>query len=178
MTFDAVVAADLDWGIGKDSGLPWPRLKGDMAHFRRVTSASEAGKLNAIIMGRKTWESKEMRGQPLPNRLNIVLTRRGMTVPDGVVVAGSLDAALTAARAPTIDRVFVLGGAEIFRESFVHAELGVVYLTRVEARYGCDVSIPDLDAAGFVKMPWEGEQELEDNGVRYRIEKLVRAAAG
>src|SRR5262245_13662389 len=63
VTFDVVVAADLDWGIGKDNGLPWPRLKGDMAHFRRITSTCEPGKLNAIIMGRKTWESNEMRGQ-------------------------------------------------------------------------------------------------------------------
>jgi len=178
VSFDVIVAADLDWGIGKDNGLPWPRLKGDMAHFRRVTSASEPGKLNAVIMGRKTWESKEMRGQPLPKRINIVLTRRGMTVPDGVVVAGSLDAALTAARAPNIDRAFVLGGAEIFREAFEHAELGVVYLTRVDGHYGCAVTIPDLDATGFVAVPWEGEAQLEDNGVRYRIEKLVKPRPG
>src|SRR5690606_19607632 len=45
VSFDVVVAADLEWGIGKANALPWPKLKGDMAHFRRVTSTAAAGKL-------------------------------------------------------------------------------------------------------------------------------------
>jgi dihydrofolate reductase len=174
VSFDVVVAADLDWGIGKENGLPWPKLKGDMAHFRRVTSTAEPGKLNAVIMGRNTWESKEMRGQPLPQRLNIVLTRRAMDVPEGVVVAGSLDAALIAARAPNLADIFVIGGAHTLRDAFAHDALRAVYLTRIEGRFGCDVVIPDLGAAGFVAVPWDGEQALEDNGVRYRIEKLIK----
>ncbi|HEY5920650.1 MAG TPA: dihydrofolate reductase [Kofleriaceae bacterium] len=177
MSFDVVVAADLDWGIGKANGLPWPKLKGDMAHFRRITSACSDGKLNAIIMGRKTWESTEMGGQPLPKRLNVVVTRQGLTVPDGVVLAGSLDAALMAARGDNIENVFVIGGAEMIRHCIGHADLRWIYLTRVEGHFECEVSIPDLDAAGFVKSAWDGEQTGEDNGVRYRIERLGRGAA-
>ena len=174
VSFDVVVAADVDWGIGKDNGLPWPKLKGDMAHFRRITSAASEGQLNAIIMGRKTWESKEMAGKPLPNRLNVVLTRSGVGVADGVVVAGSLDAALMATRAPNIEHVFVIGGAEIFREAFGHADLRYIYLTRIQQRFGCEAMIPNLDELGFVKTEWDGEQELEDNVIRYRIERLAR----
>lgn len=174
MSFDVVVAADLDWGIGKANALPWPKLKGDMAHFRRVTSAAAEGKLNAIIMGRKTWQSAEMSGKPLPKRLNVVVTRQGITVPEGVVVAGSLEAALMAARGDNIENVFVVGGAELIRHAISHADLRWIYLTRVEGRFGCDVAIPDLDAAGFVRTSWDGEQTGEDNGVRYRIERLAR----
>jgi dihydrofolate reductase len=173
MSFDVVVAADLDWGIGKNNALPWPKLRGDMAHFRRVTSDAPAGTRNAIVMGRKTWESKEVAGKPLPNRLNIVITRNGIAAVDGVVAVGSIDAALAAARdAPG---VFVIGGAEIFRQAFDHPELRWIYLTRIDARFGCDATLPDLDA-GFVREPWDGEQALEDNGVRYRIERLRRRA--
>lgn len=174
MSFDVVVAADFDWGIGKDNALPWPKLKGDMAHFRRVTSTAAEGKLNAIIMGRKTWQSAEMGGKPLPKRLNVVVTRQGIAVPEGVVVAGSLDAALMAARGDNIENVFVVGGAEIIRHALGHPDLRWIYLTRVEGRFGCDVAIPDLDAAGFVRDAWDGELTGEDHGVRYRIERLAR----
>lgn len=174
--FDVVVAADLDWGIGKANGLPWPKLKADMAHFRRVTSAASEGKLNAIIMGRKTWQSNEMGGKPLPKRLNVVVTRQGVTVPEGVVVAGSLEAALMAARGDNIENVFVVGGAELIRHAIAHPQLRWIYLTRVEDRFGCDIAIPDLDAAGFVRTEWDGEQTCEDGGVHYRIERLARPA--
>ena len=174
MSFDVVVAADLDWGIGKANGLPWPKLQGDMAHFRRITSACSEGKVNAIIRGRKTWESNEMGGKPLPKRLNVVVTRQNLTVPDGVVVAGTLDGALMAARGDNIENVFVIGGAELIRHSIGHADLRWIYLTRIEGHFQCEVAIPDLDAAGFVKVAWDGEQQYEDNGVRYRIERLGR----
>jgi dihydrofolate reductase len=146
-----------------------------MAHFRRVTSAAGEGKLNAILMGRKTWESQEMGGAPLPKRLNVVITRQGVTVPEGVVVAASLDAALMAARGDNIEGVYVIGGAEIIRHAVEHAELRWIYFTRIDGRFGCEVFIPDLDALGFTKTEWDGEQSCEDNGVRYRIERLARA---
>lgn len=175
MSFDVVVAADLDWGIGKNNGLPWPRLPGDLAHFRRVTSAAAEGKRNAIVMGRKTWESAEVKGRPLPRRLNVVITRGAFTVPEGVLVAASMDEALAiTAAAADIDSTFVVGGAQIFWNAFDHAGLRHVYLTRVEGRFNCDTHIPDLDAKGFTSSPWNGACEGEDGGVRYRIERLAR----
>jgi dihydrofolate reductase/thymidylate synthase len=168
--FDVVVAADREWGIGKANALPWPKLRGDLAHFKRVTSDASESRRNAVIMGRKTWDSAEVAGRPLPRRLNIVITRRGITPPEGVVVAGSLDAALAATA--TAESTFVVGGAEIFREAFAHAALRYVYLTRIDGAFGCDTHIPDLDALGFVRTEWPGACEGEDGGVRYRIERL------
>ena len=174
MSFDVVVAADLDWGIGKANGLPWPKLKGDLAHFRRVTSACGEGKLNAIIMGRKTWESEEVKGSPLPRRLNVVVTRKELKVPDGVVVASSLDAAIQAATAPNVESIFVVGGAEIFKEAFARPDLRYVYLTRIEGRFETEVRIGNLDELGFAQTEWDGAQAAEENGVRYRIERLAK----
>jgi dihydrofolate reductase len=174
--FDVVVAADREWGIGKANALPWPKLRGDLAHFKRVTSEASEGRRNAVIMGRKTWESAEVAGRPLPRRLNIIITRRGVTPPEGVLVAGSLDAALEAAR--DVQTTFVVGGAEIFRQAFAHPALRYVYLTRVDGAFGCDTHIPDLDALGFVRDDWSGACDGDENGVKYRIERLTPRAPG
>ena len=174
MSFDVVVAADLDWGIGKSNALPWPKLKGDMAHFRRITSACEPGKVNAVVMGRKTWISAEMNGAPLPKRLNVVITRTAaFAVPAGVIVATSLDAALHAANGPNVETAFVIGGAEILREAFGHRDLRWVYLTRVEGHFQCEAQIPNLDVLGFTRSEWDAASTGEDNGIPYRIERLA-----
>jgi dihydrofolate reductase len=175
VTFDAVVAADLDWGIGKSDGLPWPKLRGDMAHFRRVTTEAPENRMNAVVMGRKTWLSTEVASKPLPKRLNIVVSHRAITLPDGVLWAASLDAAVEAARRDSfVANVFVLGGGEIYRQAFAHPQLRWVYLTRIDGRFGCDITIPNLDELGFVADDWPGACTGEDNGVRYRIERLTR----
>ena len=171
--FDVVVAADRDWGIGKANGLPWPRLRGDLAHFRRTTTTTvKDGAKNAIVMGRKTWESKEVGGKPLPKRLNVVVSRGALEVPDGVIAARSLDEALAV---KDVETIFVVGGAGLFQEALVDSRLRYVYLTRIEGHFECDVTMPDLDARGFFRdATWEGEAIGEDNGVRYRIERLCR----
>ena len=173
--FDVVVAADREWGIGKANALPWPKLKGDLAHFKRVTSAAPEGQRNAIVMGRKTWDSAEVAGRPLPRRLNIVISRGMPLLPAGVVVAHSLDEALgAAAHAGDVATTFVVGGAQILQDALDHAELRHVYLTRVDGTFGCDTHIPDLDARGFAPTAWDGTCDGEDGGVRYRIERLAR----
>jgi len=166
-----VVAADREWGIGKAGGLPWPRLPTDLAHFRRVTSTCTAGQRNAVVMGRKTWESKEVACKPLPRRLNIVVSRSAISVPEGVVAVASLDDAL--AKAAASEETFVVGGAQVYELAFAHPSLRWIYLTRIDASFACDTHIEDLDR-GFVAMPWEHAAAHDESGVRYRIERLRR----
>ncbi|KAI8473775.1 MAG: thymidylate synthase/dCMP hydroxymethylase domain-containing protein, partial [Monoraphidium minutum] len=109
--YQIVVAVTRGWGIGKDGGMPW-KLSGDLAYFRQLTSrTSDPAKRNAVIMGRKTWESIPERHRPLPGRLNIVLTRaappadenaaRGAPPPPPALGAGAaLGASARAANAP------------------------------------------------------------------------------
>lgn len=170
--FDVIVAADLDWGIGKSGGLPWPKLRADLAHFRRITTAAPADKRCAIVMGRRTWQSSEIAGRPLPRRLNVVVTRGALEVPAGVLAAGSLPAAIAAARADQrVADVFVVGGAELYREALASSDLRWIYLTRVAARFACDVAIPDLAAIGWGPTDWDGTAEHVDADVRYCIER-------
>ena len=172
MSFDVVVAADLDWGIGKDQTLPWPKLRGDLRHFKRITSTtSTPGRRNAIVMGRKTWQSKEVAERALPDRLNVVVSRGEFAVPPGVIAARSLDEAFAVR---DVETVFVVGGAGVLIEAVERRDLRYVYLTRIEEHYGCEIKMPDLDARGFVKVAWEGELANEEHGVRYRIERLRR----
>jgi dihydrofolate reductase len=171
VSFDVVIAADLDWGIGKDNALPWPRLRGDLAHFKAVTTTASEGRGNAIAMGRRTWESKEVAGRPLPRRLNIVISRRAIAVPDGVVSARSIDDAI--AKQGNAETLFVIGGAEIFRLAIDHPALRFVYLTRVQGRFDCDVRIPDLGSCFAADPAWPVAAHV-DNDVRYEIQRLVR----
>ena len=171
--FDVVVAADLDWGIGKDNGLPWPKLRADLRHFKKTTSTTVmAGKRNAIVMGRKTWESKEVGKAALPNRLNVVVSNSAYEVPAGVVAARSLDEALSV---PDVESIFIVGGAGVIVHALERDDLRFVYLTRVESRFECDVKMPNLDERGFVKDLWDGELKAEEHEVKFRIERLKRA---
>lgn len=169
-----MIAADLDGGIGKDNALPWPRLRGDLVHFKTITTAANAGRQNAIVMGRKTWESKEIAGKPLPRRLNVVISRSPLSVPDGVVAASSLDDVL--GRQLAAETLFVIGGAEIFQLAIAHPALRFVYLTRVQGRFACDVSIPALEDRFEADPSWPVATHV-DNDVRYQIQRLVRKAA-
>src|SRR5215470_14497383 len=84
------VAAVADNGvIGRSGGLPW-RLKSDMQRFRRLTMG------RPVVMGRKTYLS--LSRKPLPGRTNIVVSRDADFFAPGVLVAASIEAALTAAR--------------------------------------------------------------------------------
>lgn len=174
--FDCVVAADRAWGIGKNNALPWPKLKGDMAHFKRITCEAPEGRRNAIVQGRRTWESAEVQGRPLPRRINIIVSRGAQALPDGVLAARSLDDALAAAAAvPDIATTFVIGGAQLLREALVHPGLRYVYFTRIDAVFDCDTFLPDLDALGFVEVAWDGAFTQTDNAITYRVQRLARS---
>ncbi|CAI7674819.1 unnamed protein product [Penicillium pancosmium] len=63
-------------GIGLKGTLPWPRIKADMSFFARVTSRPpKQGTTNAIIMGRKTYDSVPKHLRPLAKRISVVITR-------------------------------------------------------------------------------------------------------
>jgi dihydrofolate reductase len=154
-----VVAADEDNGIGAGNRLPW-RIPGDMAFFRQLTSDAPAGMRNAVIMGRKTYASIPPKFRPLAGRLNVVLSRGALSVPDDVVVLSSFEAALAdcAARSD-IHRVFVAGGGEIYALALGHPACSAVYLTRVHARFACDTFLPGLGQTFALES--EGPQQLE-----------------
>jgi len=169
-TFDIVVAADARGGIGKAAGLPW-KLPGDMAYFKRITSGD---KRNAVVMGRKTWESIPVKFRPLKDRLNIVISRNeGLGLPDGVLLASDLDAALEAADRANMENVFVIGGGEIYRIALQHPACKLLYLTDIHADFDCDTFLPNYQQ-DFVPVPGMASVIERDNGIEYEFKVLVR----
>lgn len=151
--FDCVVAADAGGGIGKDNDLPWPRLRDDLRFLRRITTDAPPGRRNAVVMGRLTWESVPSKMQPLPDRLNVVVSRGAPPLPAGVVLAHSLDDALArAAAAPDAHAIFVIGGAQLYRQAFEHPACRHVYLTRIAATFACDTFLPPLDGFALAEV--------------------------
>ncbi|NBV82679.1 dihydrofolate reductase [bacterium] len=142
--FSIVVAADLNNGIGIRNGLPW-KIKADMAYFKTLTSAAPEGKFNVVIMGRKTFESLPDSYRPLPGRMNVVITRQQDYEAESVTVVPSLEAGLArCASDPTVNRVFVIGGGQVYDTAILHHKLDAIYLTRVVHAFECDTVFPAI----------------------------------
>ncbi|XWS40057.1 hypothetical protein CRYUN_Cryun18bG0108000 [Craigia yunnanensis] len=178
-TYQVVVAATKDMGIGKDGKLPW-KLPSDLKFFKDVTlTTSDSGKKNAVIMGRKTWESIPLQNRPLPGRLNVVLTRSGsfdIATAENVVICGSMTSALELLAAPpyflSIEKVFVIGGGQIFRESLDAAGCDAIHITEIETSIECDTFMPAIDSSVF--QPWYSSFPVVENNIRFCFTTYVR----
>ncbi|KAF3435732.1 hypothetical protein FNV43_RR22824 [Rhamnella rubrinervis] len=178
-TYQVVVAATRDLGIGKDGQLPWT-LPADLKFFKEITmTTSDPGKKNAIIMGRKTWESIPLERRPLPGRLNVVLTRSGsfdIATAENVVICGSMASALELLAASpyclSIEKVFVIGGGQTLREGLNAAACEAIHITEMEASIECDTFIPSVDSSVF--QPWYSSFPKVENNIRYSFTTYVR----
>lgn len=135
MIVSAIVAAAENHVIGDGDDIPW-RLSSDLKFFKRTTTGHH------IIMGRKTFLSM---GRPLPKRTNIVLTRDPLWVAADVLVAHSIEEALTLAYDNDEEEAFIIGGGQIYAQS--QSFWDRIYLTRVHTEAKGDVLFPPLDPA-------------------------------
>ncbi|OVA08745.1 Thymidylate synthase [Macleaya cordata] len=178
-TYQVVVAATQMMGIGKDGKLPW-KLPSDLKFFKEVTTAtSDPAKKNAVIMGRKTWESIPPEHRPLPGRLNVVLTRSGsfdIATAENVVICGSMNSAFELLAASpyclSIEKVFVIGGGQIFREALNAPGCDAIHITEIEANIECDTFIPPIDSALY--QPWYSSFPLVEYNMRFTFVTYAR----
>ncbi|KAI8533016.1 hypothetical protein RHMOL_Rhmol11G0263500 [Rhododendron molle] len=178
-TYQVVVAATRNMGIGKDGKLPW-KMPSDMKFFKEVTlTTSDPAKKNAVIMGRKTWESIPLEYRPLPGRLNVVLTRSGsfdIATAENVVICGSITSSLELLAASpyclSIEKVFVIGGGQILREALNAPGCDAIHMTEIESSIECDTFIPAVDTSVF--FPWYSSFPSVENNIRYSFTTYVR----
>jgi dihydrofolate reductase len=133
-----IVAVDRNLAIGKNGKLPW-HYSADMKFFKQTTIG------NAVVMGRRTWST--LKG-PLPERINIVLTRNGdVAVPDGVKIMNDTQAVL--AFANSIDtHLFVIGGAKVYEAFLPHIDRWLVTEVPLSVE-GADTFMPQNFLDGF-----------------------------
>ncbi len=106
MALIGIVAISKNFAIGKDGKLPW-HYGADLKSFKETTTG------NAVVMGANTWRSI---GKPLPNRLNIVLSRSGnVDTPGSVMKLSSKTEVVELAKYLNRD-VFIIGGAKVYSE--------------------------------------------------------------
>lgn len=135
MRVNLIFARAANGVIGKDGALPW-HLPEDMAHFRALTMGAP------VIMGRKTWDSLPARFRPLPNRVNIVVSRQPDWWATGAVHVESLPEAITACEDLDAPEVWVIGGAQIYNASAALATRAIV--TEINREFDGDAFAPDL----------------------------------
>ena len=106
MSIIGIVAIAKNYAIGKKGKLPW-HYPPDLKFFKQTTTG------HAVVMGANTWRSI---GKPLPDRLNVVLSRSGnVDTPPEVMKLSTTDEVVELSRLLVKD-VFVIGGAKTYKE--------------------------------------------------------------
>jgi len=130
---EVIVARDTKYGIGLEGKIPW-RCKEDMLHFKETTSrTTNPLQQNAVIMGRKTWES--LNGKKLQNRVNICLS----SSPQIIATCGTMKKAIEYANEnPLVEKIFIIGGEHVYREAFSTLHVDCIWVTVIKREFPTD----------------------------------------
>ena len=152
---ELIVAVYDDWGIGKDGTQP-VALSADRKFFRETTKGA------MVIVGRKTLADFPG-GRPLPNRVNVVLTRQDTEIPDVIICHSPEEAVELAKKA---ERAMVIGGGSVYKQLLPYCD--TAYITKVHASPESDTFFPNLDEDSRWKLT-EVLQSGEEDGIGYEM---------
>lgn len=158
----AIVAMSENRVIGKDNKLPW-HLPADLKHFKEITTG------HFIIMGRKTYESI---GKPLPNRSNIVLSRDTNFQAPGCQTVTSIDEAISMAKTAQQGEIFIIGGAEIYKQLLPNIQR--LYVTIVHCSIDGDAWFPELNPTEWHQVSCERHEADDKNAFAYSFITMER----
>ena len=170
--FKIIAATSSNGGIGLNGNLPW-RNSTDMKYFKNVTTQRiDETKINAIIMGRKTFKSLDYK--PLPNRLNVCITSMdlftayhffGVDKKD-VLFFNSLDTALEKLyKNSQIENIFVIGGRMLYKCALNHSDCEELLINRIQCDVDCDTFFPNIDSTQYLL---SDSSRLDNNVVNER----------
>lgn len=158
-----------------------------MAHFKRVTCEAPSQTSNAVVMGRKTWESIPERFRPLPGRLNVVLSRnQDKFVPEGVLQSSSLQNAVEQLeKREDIATIFVIGGSQIYQQALDSGLVKKVVYTEVAGTENLkfDAFFPELPESEWERSAYSTDKENgsgdemqrdSKSGLEYRFLEFTR----
>ena len=126
-------------------------------------------------MGRKSWESLPPRFRPLPNRVNCVVSRNTDFQAEGAHVFTNLQLAIEKAQDSNAEKVFIIGGAQIYSQSLIENLVDEMYLTNVEAAFDdADVFFPVLEETNWDIQEighFEADENNEHSGTFFHYRK-------
>ncbi len=136
MIVSAIAAVSKNMVIGKDNDLPW-KLPDDMKFFMETTKGHH------VIMGRKNYDSLKGKFKPLPNRINIVITRQKDFIAPGCIVLNDISEGIAIAKRAGETECFIIGGAEIYKLAM--PQTNRLYLTEIDAIVNGDTFFPKVE---------------------------------
>ena len=152
--------------IGYNNKLLWD-IPHDLEHFKKITKG------HVVIMGDKTFESL---GRPLPNRVNIIITKNKNYKAPKCVIVYSLEEALERGKEEEaklgnkIEEIFIIGGGSIYTQMLPFTDK--LYLTIVDDEpENADTFFPDYSE--FKNIISESV-EYEHNGLKYKFIELTK----
>ena len=129
----AILAADANWGIGRNNSLPWPKNKDDLKWFREMTIGYP------VVMGYNTWISDMPK--PLPRRINCVVSSKDKSEfdiqPHCIIHPNNLVNTLHGLEEKFID-VWVIGGAFLIHKCLELDVIDQFHINRFTESYDCD----------------------------------------
>ena len=154
MKISFVVAISKNGVIGSHNALPF-YIPEDLKHFKDITTG------HTVLMGKNTFDSIMNRlGKPLPNRLNVVITRnRDYKAPAGVIVYNDIETALREL-SKTTRELMVAGGGQVYKQLFEMGRVDKLYLTHVHKEVDGDVMFPDVDWSKWREVKREDRPEF------------------
>ena len=126
-------------------------------------------------MGRKSWESLPPRFRPLPNRTNAVVSRNADFSAEGAHVFSNLQSAIDEARTTQAEKIFIIGGAQIYRQALEENVVDEMYLTHVDGSFDdTDVFFPEIESACWNMVEignFEKDENNEFSGTFFHYQK-------
>lgn len=154
----AIAAIGKNRGLGKNNQLLY-KIPEDMKHFRGATMG------HPVITGRKNFDAM---GRPLPGRPTIIVTRDAAYKPANAIVVHSIEEAIVKARGLDSEKIFIIGGGEIYKAALPYTDR--LDLTLIDDEKEADVFFPDYSE--FTKVISEEKSEYE--GIIYSFVEMER----
>lgn len=164
MKVSMIAAMSANRVIGINNDLPWS-LPDDMRYFMEATRG------HIVIMGRKNYESLPPKFRPLPNRINLVVSKRKDFNAPGCILFQEIEKAIDYAKAQGEQELFIIGGGQIYKLGLKYAD--TIYLTEIKAIIeGGEVFFPELgnewEEFSRVPHPVDQKHQYAFDFVKYR----------
>ncbi|WNB17255.1 dihydrofolate reductase [Marivirga arenosa] len=167
MIISMIVARAINNAIGKDNDMIW-HLPDDLKYFKDKT------RNHHILMGRKNFDSLGEKFQPLPNRINIVITRNKEWERDGTIVFHNIEEGIQYAKENKEEELFIIGGGQIYEQGLQFADR--LYITEVNAKFpDADAFFPDFDKSNWKEVSSEHHPTDEKHQFDFTYKVYERA---